>query len=112
MLIRQSPIILFAFSKYFLDMPDSSRKLHKIPVPYTGGFLIIANIIFLLFLFLYFNISFLSDNNLLLKHADSKRFVFCLFILPILFFLDLELLYLELILMTLHIPILYLLQIF
>ena len=46
-------IIVFKFGNklFILDIPNSTRKSHKVPVPLAGGTFILLNVLLLLFFF-------------------------------------------------------------
>ena len=62
------------FNTYLLDFPNTNIKNHLIPTPYLGGVILIVNIIIIGLYFYYYNIPLIVDNNLLIKHLNSKSF--------------------------------------
>ena len=76
-------ILNFLFFKYnykiakslnLFDNPDNFRKIHNIPVPLTGGIIILLNILALL-IFLYLNKSYVDNFEIFLNIKDLFIFL-------------------------------------
>tara|TARA_B100000902_G_scaffold335269_1_gene334881 strand:- start:9341 stop:10336 length:996 start_codon:yes stop_codon:yes gene_type:complete len=76
-------ILNFLFFKYnykiakslnLFDNPDNFRKIHNIPVPLTGGIIILLNILALL-IFLYLNKSYVDNFEIFLNKKDLFIFL-------------------------------------
>ena len=71
-----SLVVIFYGKKFFvIDQPDLNRKKHKLPVPLAGGFILIINILCVLFTY---NFLFNNEinNNFLLERESIFSFYF------------------------------------
>ena len=78
------------YNEYLLDVPNSISKIHQTPTPYLGGFILSINLIIIFIYFYFVNQPLILDNNLLIKHLDSKIFIL-VFFLSTLFFISIGL---------------------
>ena len=69
-------IIVFKFGNklFILDIPNSTRKSHKVPVPLAGGTFILLNVLLLLFFFQF------DYGNKILEFFYSRESIFSFFI--------------------------------
>lgn len=63
-----------AKSLNLFDNPDNFRKIHNVPVPLTGGIIILLNILALL-IFLYFSKSYVDNFEIFLNKKDLFIFL-------------------------------------
>ena len=69
-----------------LDLPDGKRKLHKEPIPLTGGVFLFVNL-FIYYVFAIFEYDF-SSSNIFKNIFELNIFFFCSCIIFLLGFLD------------------------
>lgn len=84
-------ILLYSNSKIgkhlgILDLPDGKRKLHKEPIPLTGGVFLFINL-FIYYVFLFFDNRF-SSIEIFQNLFELNIFFFCSFLIFILGFFD------------------------
>lgn len=72
---------------YLLDFPNTNIKNHLLPTPYLGGIILIVNIMIICLCFYYLNNPLIVDNNLIIKHLNSKSFYLIFFVFTILLIL-------------------------